>query len=82
MKIPPRQFRWCAAFHDEKHHPHIHMLVWSEDPKQGYLTEKGIEQMRSQLTNDIFRDELLSLYQDTRRCGTRPWRPWGGSFGK
>ena len=64
MKIPPSNFRWCAAFHDEKHHPHIHMMAWSSDPKQGYLTEKGIEQMRSQLSNDIFQDELLSLYQE------------------
>ena len=39
------------------------MMVWSADPKQGYLTEKGIEKMRSQLSNEIFRDELLSLYQ-------------------
>ena len=38
MKIPPGDFRWCAAFHDEKHHPHIHMMVWSRDPTQGYLT--------------------------------------------
>ena len=64
MKIPPSSFRWCAAFHDEKHHPHIHMMAWSADPKQGYLTEKGIEQMRSQLSNDIFQDELLSIYQE------------------
>lgn len=64
MKIPPSNFRWCAAFHDEKHHPHIHMMACSSDPKQGYLTEKGIEQMRSQLSNDIFQDELLSLYQE------------------
>ena len=64
MKIPPSSFRWCAAFHDEKHHPHIHMMTWCADPKQGYLTEKGIEQMRSQLSNDIFQDELLSLYQE------------------
>ena len=64
MKIPPSSFRWCAAFHDEKHHPHIHMMAWSADPKQGYLTERGIEQMRSQLSNDIFQDELLSLYQE------------------
>ena len=64
MKIPPSSFRWCAAFHDEKHHPHIHMMAWSADPKQGYLTEKGIEKMRSQLSNDIFKDELLSLYQE------------------
>lgn len=63
MKIPPSQFRWCAAFHDEKHHPHIHMMVWSADPKHGYLTEKGIEKMRSKLNNDIFQDEMLSLYQ-------------------
>ena len=63
MKIPPSSFRWCAAFHDEKHHPHIHMMVWSADPKQVFLTEKGIENMRSQLSNEIFQDELLSLYQ-------------------
>lgn len=63
MKIPPNQFCWCAAFHDEKHHPHIHLMVWSADPKQGYLTERGIETMRSKLTNDIFRDELLHLYK-------------------
>lgn len=64
MKIPPSSFRWCAAFHDEKHHPHIHMMAWSNDPKLGYLTENGIEQMRSQLSNDIFQDELLTLYQE------------------
>lgn len=64
MKIPPGNFRWCAAFHDEKHHPHIHMMAWSAEPTQGYLTEKGIEQMRSQLSNDIFQDELLSIYQE------------------
>lgn len=63
MKISPSSFRWRAAFHDEKHHPHIHMMVWSADLKQGFLTEKGIENMRSQLSNEIFRDELLSLYQ-------------------
>ena len=38
------------------------MMVWSTDPKQGYLTEKGIEKTRSQLSNEVFRDELLSLY--------------------
>ncbi len=63
MKIPPKDFRWCAAFHDEKHHPHIHMMVWSADPMQGFLTEKGIEKMRSKLTNEIFQDDLLHLYQ-------------------
>lgn len=64
MKIPPGDFRWCAAFHDEKHHPHIHMMVWSRDPKQGYLTGKGIEEMRSELSRAIFQDELFFLYRE------------------
>ena len=64
MKILPGDFRWCAAFHDEKHHPHIHMMIWSRNPKQGYLTEKGIEKMRSELSGAIFQDELLSLYRE------------------
>ncbi|WP_417343006.1 MobP3 family relaxase [Evtepia gabavorous] len=64
MKITPSSFHWCAAFHDEKHPPNIHMMAWSANPEQGFLTEKGIEQMRSRLSNDIFQDELLSLYQE------------------
>ena len=63
MKISPKNFRWRAAFHDEKHHPHVHVMVWSADPRKGFLMEHGIEKMRSQLSNEIFRDELLSLYQ-------------------
>ena len=63
MKIPPEQFRWYAAYHDEGEHPHIHMTVWADDPKQGFLTPTGIKAMRSVLTNSIFQDELYSLYQ-------------------
>ena len=63
MKIPPEQFRWCAAYHDEGEHPHIHMTVWSANPAQGFLTPDGIKAMRSTLTNSIFQDELYSLYQ-------------------
>ena len=64
MKIPPDQLRWRAAFHDEGGHPHIHTMVWSADPKHGYLTTEGINTLRSKLTNDIFQDELYSLYQE------------------
>lgn len=64
MKIPPAQLRWCAAFHDEGGHPHVHAMVWSTDPKRGHLTREGINTIRSKLTNDIFQDELYSLYQE------------------
>ena len=63
MKIPADQFRWCAAFHDEGHHPHIHVMVWSADPKKGFLTRDGIHAMRSVLTNTIFQDEMHELYE-------------------
>lgn len=62
MKIPPNQMHWYAAYHDAGHHPHIHMMVWADDPKQGYLSKQGIAAMRSTLTNAIFRDEMKELY--------------------
>lgn len=64
MKIPPDQLRWYAAFHDEGHHPHVHAMVWSADPKQGRLTKEGIKMIRSKFTNDIFQDEMYTLYQE------------------
>ena len=63
IKIPPEQFRWYAAYHDADTHPHIHLTVWSDDPKLGFLTPEGIKTMRSVLTNSIFQDELYSLCQ-------------------
>ena len=63
MKIPPADFRWYAAFHDEGEHPHVHMMAWSAKPGQAYLTKEGIRQIKSRLTNDIFRDEMLHLYE-------------------
>ena len=63
MKIPPDHFRWYAAFHNEADHPHVHMMAWSSDPKEGYLSKRGIETIKSKLTNDIFRHEMLNLYE-------------------
>ena len=63
MKIPPNDFRWYAAFHDEGEHPHIHMMAWSAKPGQAYLSKEGIRQIKSKLTNDIFRNEMLHLYE-------------------
>ena len=63
MKIPPGDFRWYAAFHDEGEHPHIHMMAWSAKPGQAYLSKEGIRQIKSKLNNDIFRNEMLHLYE-------------------
>ena len=63
MKIPPGDFRWYAAFHDEGNHPHVHMMAWSVKPNQAYLSKDGIRQIKSTLTNQIFRQELLHAYE-------------------
>lgn len=62
MRIRTDDFRWYAAYHDEGHHPHVHMMVWSAEPKKGYLTREGIAAMRSKMTNAIFREEMRELY--------------------
>ena len=63
MKIPPKDFRWYAAFHDEGHHPHVHMMAWSTVPGQAYLSREGIQQIKSRLTNHIFQQEMLHTYE-------------------
>ena len=63
MKIPPEDFHWYAAFHDEGNHPHVHMMAWSVKPDQAYLSKDGIRQIKSTLTNQIFRQELLYDYE-------------------
>lgn len=62
LRIPQDKLRWYAAFHNEGHHPHVHMMVWSDDSKMGHLTKKGILTMRSKLTGTIFREELKDVY--------------------
>ena len=63
MKIAPENFRWYAAFHNEGHHPHVHMMVYSIKPTEPYLTEKGIATIKSNLAQEIFRQDLLQIYQ-------------------
>ena len=77
MKIAPENFKWYAAFHNEGHHPHIHMIAYSTKPNEAYLTEKGIENIKSNLAKVIFRQDLISIYQkqtehrDTLRAEAR-----------
>ena len=67
MKIPWNQFRWYAAFHDESHHPHVHMACYSADGKSGYLNKEGIARIKSGLAREIFRNELTEVYQQQTR---------------
>lgn len=63
MSIPADHFRWYAAFHDEGDHPHVHMMAWSSQSGEGWLDRDGIRKIKSTLTNQIFQQEMLHLYE-------------------
>ena len=62
MKIDLNNLRWYAAFHDKETNPHVHIVVYSADPKEGFLTARGIEKIRSGFANDVYADELHHIY--------------------
>lgn len=63
LKIPMDHLKWYAAFHNESHHPHIHLLAYSTVENEGFLTKQGVAKMRSSLAKDIFEQDLLCIYE-------------------
>lgn len=63
MKIDSENLRWYAAFHNESHHPHVHLMVYSAKDNDGFLTQPAIEAMRSELAHDIFRQDFAHIYE-------------------
>lgn len=68
LKIPLDQFRWYAAFHNESHHPHIHMICYCRNARHGFLDKKGIAKIKSGLVSGIFKQEMIIIYaQQTKQ---------------
>ena len=63
MHIHPSNLRWYAAYHNDKKHPHVHMLVWSSNPHEPYLSKVGIANIKKTMSDDIFRDEKYHIYK-------------------
>lgn len=61
MNISPQNLRWCAAFHNEKHHPHVHLVTYAVGQKP-YMTEEGLDLLKRTLAKDIFADENVNIY--------------------
>lgn len=64
MGISPGNLRWYAAYHNKEDHPHVHMLVWSKNPTEAYLSAVGIHNIKSAVAGDIFRQDLISVYKE------------------
>ena len=62
-KIHPDHLRWYAAFHEKENSVHIHMVIFSTDPKEGYLTKQGIRSIKSAFARQIYRQDLISVYE-------------------
>ena len=63
LKIAPSHLKWYAAFHNEGHHPHVHLIAYSTKPGEGFLTKQGMDIVRSVLAQEIFRQDLVSVYE-------------------
>lgn len=63
FKIPMSNIKWYGAFHNESHHPHIHLIIYSSIENEGYLSKQGVNNLRSVLARDIFAQDLLCIYE-------------------
>ena len=61
--IPMQNLKWFSAFHNESHHPHVHLIVYSAEEKQAYLSKQGVLNLRSSFAKDIFAQDLLCIYE-------------------
>jgi len=63
LRIPMGHLKWFAAFHNESHHPHVHLIAYSTVESEGYLTKQGVQKLRSSFAKDIFTQDLLCIYE-------------------
>ena len=63
MHIAPSHLRWYAAYHNKDKNPHVHMLVWSDRPREAYLDKTGIHNIKKTMAGDIFRQENYCVYK-------------------
>lgn len=61
--IPVSDLHWYAGMHNTTHHPHIHLSVFTDDPKVGHLNVTGINEMKSAFSEVIFADERRHIYE-------------------
>ncbi len=68
FKIKLENLKWYAAFHNESHHPHIHLVIYSKDENEGFIGKKGIEKLRATFAHDIFRQDFANIYDEQTKA--------------
>ncbi len=62
MKIPLEDLRWYAAYHDEAHHPHCHIVAYSVG-KEPYMSANAILKLKEAFSRDIFKQDRVQIYE-------------------
>lgn len=63
MNIPMEDLRWYAAFHNESHHPHCHIIAYSIG-KEPYITQERLLKLKSAFGSEMFRNERMQAFQE------------------
>ena len=61
MMIPTNDLRWYAAFHNESHHPHVHLVAYSVG-REPYITEQRLDNLKRAFAKEIFDSEMHNIY--------------------
>ena len=61
-KIKFENLRWYAGMHNTCYHPHIHLFIYSNNPKEGYINDKGLKDIKAAFATEIFKDDLKYVY--------------------
>ena len=62
MNIPMEDLRWYAAFHNESHHPHCHIIAYSAG-KEPYITQERLLKLKSAFGSEMFRQDRMQAFQ-------------------
>jgi len=63
MGIKESNLRWVAAFHEEKGHPHVHLVLWEKEPdkKRGALSKREFHKVKNTFVKEIYQEERMNL---------------------
>lgn len=64
LKIPREHLKWYAAFHNESHHPHVHLIAYSTIENEGYLTPRGVNNLRSAFAKEVFQEDYVMTLEN------------------
>ena len=63
MNIPMEDLRWYAAFHNESHHPHCHIIAYSAG-SEPFITQERLLKLKSAFGSEMFRQDRMQAFQE------------------